>query len=107
MILDEDDVVLCGLAVDVHSVVVAIKRAYDVRFACLFVQGRRVGAFAAEFVMVVSEGDRKAILFVVADDIIKNELVETVDVVNEAVKCDACDESDGYKICHSVTPFVL
>lgn len=77
------------------------------RFARLFVQGRHVGTLAAEFVMIIPEGDGEAVFLVVTDDVVQNELVEAVDVIDETTEHDAGNESDRVEVGHDANSFVL
>lgn len=103
LILDEDDVVLRGLAVDVHGVVVVAKHADDVRFARLLIQSGRIGALIIDVVLVISEGDSEAAVLGVTDNIVDDGLVEAVNVVDKLAERDAVNEGDRNEIGHNDT----
>lgn len=103
LLLDEDDVVLCGFAVDVHGVVVAMEHADDVRFARFLIQSGRIGVLIIDVVLVISEGDSEATFLGVTDNIVNDGLVEAVNVVNELAERGAVDECDGDEVSHDDT----
>ena len=103
LLCDKDDVVFRGLAVDVHSVVVAAEHADDVRFARLLIQNRRIGALVINVVLVISEGDSEAAVLGMTDDIIDDGLIEAVNVVDELTECDTVDEGDRNEVSYNDT----
>lgn len=103
LLLDKDDVVLRGLAVDVHRIIVAAEHADNVRFARLLIQSGRIGTFVIDVVLVISEGDSEAAVLDVTDNIVNDGLVEAVNVVNELAERGAVDECDGNEVSHNDT----